>query len=70
MVQSPAGSIQQQQAAAQQITNNNVTTSNQPIIVPLTVSGEELATVGYVERRIEAQVPKVMADNRSPTIGY
>jgi hypothetical protein len=49
MVQSPAGSIQQQQQLAS-------ITSNQPIIVQITVSGEELATKRY----IEVEVPNIV----------
>ncbi len=60
MVQSPAsGYFNQQQ----------IITQTQPITVQISVSGDELATKGYVEKTIEVQVPRIMADNRSPTIG-
>jgi hypothetical protein len=59
-VQSPAsGYFNQQQ----------IITQTQPITVQISVSGDELATKGYVEKTIEVQVPRIMADNRSPTIG-
>ena len=60
MVQSPAsGYLNQQQTITQ----------TQPITVQISVSGDELATKGYVEKIIEVQVPRIMANNRSPTVG-
>jgi len=61
-IQSPAASYNNQNAVA--------STTTQPITVQITVSGDELATKGYVEKTLQVEVPNIMRANQPRISGH
>jgi predicted GNAT family acetyltransferase len=58
VAQSPAAGIVNN--GQQQQSSTATTTTTQPITVQITVSGEELATKGYVEKTINVEIPRTV----------